>query len=165
MLLGELTDSQPLNDRILFRVIGRSLSLQAKCMDSGLRPNLFIQNYALMYYFIRFFKKKTRHHFIGALNAYAYTNEDDTRAFINLRLNVFGVRPYANVDDNNEIIPSEAIRMLADNYDNDSMLKLRYMMYKFVWQNVDDEHHVRQDKLNKEPLAHYLSDLHEDLCG
>ncbi|KAI8635759.1 hypothetical protein BD408DRAFT_438643 [Parasitella parasitica] len=38
------------------------------------------------------------------------------------------------------------------------------MMYKFVWQNVDDEHHVRQDKLNKEPLAHYLSDLHEDLC-
>jgi hypothetical protein len=65
MLLGELTDAQPITDRIMFRIIGRSVSLQTKCTDSGLRPNLYVQNYALIYYFINFFKRKTRHHFFG----------------------------------------------------------------------------------------------------
>ncbi|CAO0802404.1 unnamed protein product [Mucor circinelloides] len=118
-----------------------------------------------MYYFINFFKRKTRHHFFGALNAYAYTNEDDTRAFINLRMNVTGVCPYANLTENNEIIPSRARRMQADRFDNETNLKLKYMIYKYVWQNIDDENVVQQQRLNKEVFAHHLSDLHEDLCN
>ncbi|KAL9536569.1 hypothetical protein MBANPS3_012555 [Mucor bainieri] len=97
MLFGELTNAQPLTDRIMFRITGKTVSLQCKCTDSGLRPNLFVQNYGLMFYFINFFKRRTRHHSFGSLSAYAYTNEDDTRAFINLRMNVTGVRVSAHM--------------------------------------------------------------------
>jgi hypothetical protein len=79
-------------------------------------------------------------------------------------MNVTGVRPYANIDEDNNIIPSKAIRMTAEDYDNDRLVKLRYIIYKYVWQNIDNENIVRQEKLNKEPFAHYLSDLHDDLC-
>ncbi|KAL9557314.1 hypothetical protein MBANPS3_001468 [Mucor bainieri] len=116
-----------------------------------------------MFYFLNYFTRRTRHHFVGPLNAYAYTNEDDTRAFINLRMNVLKVRPYASVDDHNRIIPSNAIRMNSDDYENDTVFKLKYFIYLFVWQNIDDENWVRQERLNKEPFAHYLSDLFEDL--
>ncbi|KAG1089693.1 hypothetical protein G6F42_019910 [Rhizopus arrhizus] len=129
MLLGELTDAQPLTDKIMFRIIERTVSLQ------------------------------------WSLNAYAYTNEDDTRAFINFRMNVTGVRPYANLTENNEILPSRAIRTSADRFDNELNLKLKYMIYKYVWQNIDDENVVQQQRLNKELFAHHLSNLHEDLCN
>lgn len=182
MFLGELTDCQPLHEDLQFRIIGKSLSLQAKGLDSGLRPNLFVANYALMYYFIRFFKKKSRHHFVGktamvssysfllikllpgSLNVYAYMNDDNTRAFINLRMNVAGVRPYPNVDDNNNLIPSEAVRMTADKYDNKKLHKLKYMLYRYVWENIENEDMVEQEKLVKDSFAIYLSDLHDDLC-
>ncbi|KAI8637873.1 hypothetical protein BD408DRAFT_352863 [Parasitella parasitica] len=164
MLIGELTDSQPLTTDVKFRILGRSLSLQAKAQDSGLRPNLFVANYALMYYFLRFFKRKTRHHFIGSMNAYAYMNDDSTRAFINLGMNVTGVRPYPSVDEDNNLIPSDAIKMVADHYDNKYTTKLNYMLYKFVWQNIDNEEVVRQEKLTKESFAQYFSDMHDNLC-
>ncbi|CEP08535.1 hypothetical protein [Parasitella parasitica] len=98
------------------------------------------------------------------MNAYAYMNDDSTRAFINLRMNVVGVRPYPNVDDDNNLIPSTARRMHADSYDNKKLLKLKYMIYKYVWQNIDNEDVVIQDKLVKESFAHYFSDLHDELC-
>lgn len=49
--------------------------------------------------------------------------------------------------------------------DNELNLKLKYyMIYKYVWQNTDDENVVQQQRLNKELFAHHLSDLHKDLC-
>ncbi|KAF1807245.1 hypothetical protein FB192DRAFT_1273576 [Mucor lusitanicus] len=165
MLIGELTYAQPITDRIMLRIVGRTVSLQCKCTDSGLRPNLFVQNFALMFYFIKFLRRNTRDHFYGPLNAYVYTNEDDTRAFINLRMNVTGVRPYAALTtDDNEIIPSRATRMSADRFDNELNVKLKYMIFKYVWQNIDDENVVQQQRLNKELFAHHLSDMHEDFC-
>ncbi|CEP16784.1 hypothetical protein [Parasitella parasitica] len=38
------------------------------------------------------------------------------------------------------------------------------MIYKYVWQNIDNEDVVIQDKLVKESFAHYFSDLHDELC-
>ncbi|GAN02570.1 hypothetical protein MAM1_0024d02014 [Mucor ambiguus] len=137
MLTGELTNSQPLTEDLEFRIIGKSLSLQAKAMDSGLRPNLFVANYALMYYFIRFFKKKDE---------------------ASLRW------PFPNVDEDNNLIPSEAIRMVADNYDNKEAPKLKYMIYRYVWENLDNEEMVDPEKVVKESFARYLSDMHDDLC-
>lgn len=81
-----------------------------------------------------------------------------------MRINVIAVRPYVNVGDDDVIIPSEAIRMHADNYDNDKMVKLKYLLFKYVWQNIRDERFVKQEKLVTEPLAHLLSDLHDELC-
>ncbi|KAG1114520.1 hypothetical protein G6F42_014163 [Rhizopus arrhizus] len=100
----------------------------------------------------------------GSLNVYAYMNDDNTRAFINLRMNVAGVRPYPNVDDNNNLIPSEAVRMTADKYDNKKLHKLKYMLYRYVWENIENEDMVEQEKLVKDSFAIYLSDLHDDLC-
>lgn len=98
------------------------------------------------------------------MNVYGYMNDDHTRAFVNLRMNVVGVRPYPNVDDDNNLIPSDAKRMHADEYDNRANLKLKYMIYKYVWQNIDNEEIVEQEKLVKESFARYFSDLHDDLC-
>jgi len=79
-------------------------------------------------------------------------------------MNVTGVRPYANLTENNEILPSRAIRTSADRFDNELNLKLKYMIYKYVWQNIDDENVVQQQRLNKELFDYHLSDFHEDLC-
>ncbi|KAI8635881.1 hypothetical protein BD408DRAFT_438452 [Parasitella parasitica] len=101
---------------------------------------------------------------LGSMNAYAYMNDDSTRAFINLRMNVTGVRPYPSVGKDNNLIPSDALKMVADHYDNKYTTKLKYMLYKFVWQNIDNDEVVRQEKLTKESFAQYFSDMHDDLC-
>lgn len=98
------------------------------------------------------------------MNAYAYMNDDSTRAFINLRMNVIGVRPYPDVDDDNNLIYTDAIRMVADHYDNKAAVKIRYMLYKYVWEQIDNEDVVLQKDLVKESFALHLSDLHDDLC-
>ncbi|KAG1064077.1 hypothetical protein G6F42_027076 [Rhizopus arrhizus] len=79
-------------------------------------------------------------------------------------MNVPGVRPYANLTENNEIIPSRAIKMSADRFDKELDLKFKYMIYKYVWQNIDDVNVVQQQRLNKELFDYHLSDFHEDLC-
>lgn len=52
------------------------------------------------------------------MNVYGYMNKDHTRAFVNLKMNVVGVRTYPNVHDENDLFPSDAKRMHADEYDN-----------------------------------------------
>lgn len=79
-------------------------------------------------------------------------------------MNVTVVHPYANVNDDNEIIPSRTQRMIADRYHNEGYEKVRYIIHKYVWQNIDNENVVKQERLNKEVFAHYLDDLHGDLC-
>lgn len=91
-------------------------------------------------------------------------NTDRTRAFLNLRMNVVGVRPYPNMDDEDNLIQSEAIRMHADRYDNKKAPKLRYMLYRYVWEHIDDEVMIDQEQVRKESFTEYLSGLHEDLC-
>ncbi|KAL9536549.1 hypothetical protein MBANPS3_012570 [Mucor bainieri] len=135
--VGNLTDAEPLNDRI----IGQSISLQTKCTYSGLRPNLFVSNYALMFYYLEYFSRKTRHNFARPLNACVYTNEDDAFAFVNMSINFMKVRPYAIVHDNNNVISSAAIRINVEDedYENDSTLKLKQIIPLYIWQNIADE--------------------------
>jgi hypothetical protein len=58
------------------------------------------------------------------------------------------------------LIPPLAIKMKGEDYDNDRVIKLRYILYKYVWQNIDNGSVVRQEKLIINVLiAHYLSDL------
>ncbi|EPB89589.1 hypothetical protein HMPREF1544_03521, partial [Mucor circinelloides 1006PhL] len=55
--------------------------------------------------------------------------------------------------------------MSADRFDKELDLKFKYMIYKYVWQNIDDVNVVQQQRLNKELFDYHLSDFHEDLCN
>lgn len=65
MFLGELTDALVVPDTVIFRVIGKTISMEAKCLDSGTRFKLFTSNFALMYYMTDYFREDTRHKITG----------------------------------------------------------------------------------------------------
>ncbi|KAG1017034.1 hypothetical protein G6F43_014442 [Rhizopus delemar] len=69
MLLGETTDAI-ITAAPIFRINARSVVLESKCLDSGVRVKLYTSHPALMYYFIRFADIGTRHSFAGNSNTY-----------------------------------------------------------------------------------------------
>lgn len=64
MLLGELTDCT-ITAAPTFRITSKSVMLESKAIDSGMRVRLYVSNPALMYYFIRYCDIGSRHHFTG----------------------------------------------------------------------------------------------------
>ncbi|KAG1037782.1 hypothetical protein G6F43_012787 [Rhizopus delemar] len=151
MIIGEVTDAV-ITASPLFRINARSVTLESKCIDSGSRVKLYTSHPALMYYFIRFTDNGTRHSFAGrSLNVSAYTFDDSTKAFANIRLSVTDVRPILQVDDDGLVITTEARRIRTRDFSrNMNFLKMKFIVYK---------------GLNVEAFALQLSDMYEDLVG
>lgn len=96
----------------------------------------------------------------------AYSFDDSTKAFTNVRMNINEVRPLINIDDEGEVIPSNAVRMKEKDYSeiDNQFLKLNYSIYKWVFENIDNPKIVSNAKdLNIESFALQLHDMHEDL--
>ncbi|KAG0744629.1 hypothetical protein G6F37_013227 [Rhizopus arrhizus] len=148
MILGEVTDAI-ITSSPLFRINSRSVSLESKCIDSGSRVKLYTSHPALMYYFIRFADTGTRHSFAGSLNVSAYTFDDSTKAFANIRLSVTDVRPILQVDDDGLVITTQAKKIRSRDFPKTlNFLKMKFIVYK---------------GLNVEAFALHLSDMYEDL--
>lgn len=181
MLVGETTDAI-ISSAPIFRVNARTVVLESKCIDSGVRIKLFTSHPALMFYFIRFGAVGSRHHFvgkfdlyilkrwlikwkfIGSLNVSAYTFDDSTRAFANIRLSVTDAKPIIQVDDDGEIIPTLAKRVRTKEFQRThQFLKMKFVVYKHVWENIQDQNVVINRGLNSEAFALQLSDMYEDL--
>ncbi|KAI7868387.1 uncharacterized protein EV154DRAFT_540880 [Mucor mucedo] len=165
MLVGETTDAI-ISSAPIFRVNARTVVLESKCIDSGVRIKLFTSHPALMFYFIRFGAVGSRHHFVGSLNVSAYTFDDSTRAFANIRLSVTDAKPIIQVDDDGEIIPTLAKRVRTKEFQRThQFLKMKFVVYKHVWENIQDQNVVINRGLNSEAFALQLSDMYEDLVS
>ncbi|KAI9364547.1 hypothetical protein BD770DRAFT_313774 [Pilaira anomala] len=163
MLLGELTDCI-ITAAPVFRVTARNVMLESKAIDSGMRVKLYVSNPVLMYYFIRYCDIGTRHHFTGPLNVSAYTFDDSTRAFTSVRLSVDAVRPLANLDEEGHVIGTTARRIRAREFDRTHrFLKMKFIVYKYVFEHINDEETVMNRGLNVETFALQLSDMYENL--
>jgi len=182
MILGEVTDAI-ITSSPLFRINSRSVSLESKCIDSGSRVKLYTSHPALMYYFIRFADTGTRHSFagkkplsytsscmanqfsiVGSLNVSAYTFDDSTKAFANIRLSVTDVRPILQVDDDGLVITTQAKKIRSRDFPKTlNFLKMKFIVYKYVWENIHDSDIVFNRGLNVEAFALHLSDMYEDL--
>ncbi|KAG1450740.1 hypothetical protein G6F46_009366 [Rhizopus delemar] len=148
MIIGEVTDAV-ISASPLFRINARSVTLESKCIDSGSRVKLYISHPALMYYFIRFTDNGTRHSFAGSLNVSAYTFDDSTKAFANIRLSVTDVRPIFQVDDDGLVITTETRRIRTRDFPRTiNFLKMKFIVYK---------------DLNVEAFDLQLSDMYEGL--
>ncbi|KAG1050280.1 hypothetical protein G6F43_007439 [Rhizopus delemar] len=145
MLLGETTDAI-ITAAPIFRVNSRSVILKSKCLDSGVRVKLHTSHPALMYYFIRFTDIGTRHSFAGSLNVSAYTFDDSTKAFANIRLSLTAVRPVFQVDDDGMVISTFARRIKVKGFPRTSQF-------------------LKMKCLNVEAFALQLSDMYEDLVS
>jgi hypothetical protein len=61
--VGQLTNA----NTTMFRIIGRVISLDTKCADTGSKVKIFVTNYAIMYYILNYFHPNTRHKLTGKL--------------------------------------------------------------------------------------------------
>lgn len=64
MLRGELTDAF-VTMAPMFRVTAKNITMESKCMDSGVKVKLFAVHPAMIYYFIRFCTISSKHFFMG----------------------------------------------------------------------------------------------------
>ncbi|KAG1051330.1 hypothetical protein G6F43_006456 [Rhizopus delemar] len=149
MIIGEVTDAI-ITASPLFRINARSVTLESKCIDSGSRLKLYTSHPALMYYFIRFTDNGTRHSFAGrSLNVSAYTFDDSTKTFANIRLSVTDIRPVLQVDDDGLVITIETRRVRTRDFPRTmNFLKMKLIVYK---------------GLNVEAFDLQLGEMYEDL--
>ncbi|OBZ80329.1 hypothetical protein A0J61_11623 [Choanephora cucurbitarum] len=79
---------------------GQSITLEANGTDTSLRMNFMVSNnnFAMMYYFSRFFKLRSSHRVVGALHVSAYTFDDANRAFASIRVGVQSVAPIRKIN-------------------------------------------------------------------
>lgn len=101
---------------------------------------------------------------IGLASSSAFTFNNTTRAFCSTRINMNAIRPIAMVDDNNRVIATNARKMKAKDFDNRKHKKLQYLLFKYVWEHIDNKNVVEQRNLNKEAFVYALINLHDELC-
>lgn len=101
---------------------------------------------------------------VGSLNVSAYTFDDSTKAFANIRLSVTDVRPILQVDDDGLVITTQAKKIRSRDFPKTlNFLKMKFIVYKYVWENIHDSDIVFNRGLNVEAFALHLSDMYEDL--
>lgn len=94
----------------------------------------------------------------------AYTFDDSTRAFSSVRLSVNAVRPLVNMDEDGNVIGTTARRVSVQDFERSHLfLKLKFIVYKYVWEHINDEDIVINRGLNVETFALQVSDMYETL--
>ncbi|OBZ80164.1 hypothetical protein A0J61_11787 [Choanephora cucurbitarum] len=118
---------------------GQPITLEAKGTDTSLRMNFMVSNnnFALMYYFIRFFKLRSSHHVVGALHVSAYTFDDANRAFASIRVGVQSVAPIREIDFRGNTtgfgIADGCVPVDEENAPpNREYAKLKFIIFKYV---------------------------------
>ncbi|KAI8326711.1 hypothetical protein EDC96DRAFT_534558 [Choanephora cucurbitarum] len=136
----------------------QSLTLEAKGTDTSLRLAFMVTNgnYPLMYYFLR------------TLNVSAYTFDDSVRAFASIRVGVQAIAPIREVDFQGNISgfgPDQGcIPITEENAPlNREYVKLKFIIFKYVWENWNNETLVRKRESLKESFTDYLEGLYDDL--
>ncbi|KAI8332183.1 hypothetical protein BD560DRAFT_341301 [Blakeslea trispora] len=163
MLFCEITDAN-IYAEPFFRITGRTASLESHCMDSGSRVKLYMNHPALMYYFIRFGGIDTRHCISSALHVSAYTFDDSTIAYANIRVSVVDIKPIWQVDDDGNVIRSAAKKVKTREFPrNREFVKMKFIVYKHIWEHIGESKVVNQKNLTVEPFALELSDMYADL--
>lgn len=94
----------------------------------------------------------------------AYTFDDSTRAFASVRMSVNGIRPLPNVDEEGTVLPTLATKVrLRDFQRSQQFLKMKYIVYKYVWENIDNNTIVTGRGDNIDAFALEVSSMYEDL--
>lgn len=171
---------------------GQSITLEAKGTDTSLRMNFMVSNnnFAMMYYFVRFFKLRSSHCAIGksskfqqlflifinlflqlgALHVSAYTFDDANRAFASIRVGVQSVAPIREIDFHGNTtcfgIADGCIPVDEENTPpNREYAKLKFIIFKHVWENWSNEALVRKRENLREAFTDYLEGLYDDLSN
>jgi hypothetical protein len=147
-------------------------------LDFGVRAKLYTSHPVLMYHFIRFAdigfvgNSNTYTHqdfwlsivIIGSLNVSVYIFDDITKAFANIRLSLIIVRPVFQVDDDGMVISTLARIIKVKDFPRMSQFfKMKFIVFKYVWEHINDNEVVISRYLSVEALALQLSDMYEDL--
>ena len=94
----------------------------------------------------------------------AYTFDDSTRAHANIRVSVVDIKPNFQVDDDGNVIRTAARRIKAREFPrNRKFVKMKFVVYKHIWEHIRDARVVNQRNLVAEPFALELSDMYADL--
>lgn len=180
------------SENAMIRVISaQSITLETKGSDSSLKINFMVNNnnYPMMFYFLRFFKKGSTHRIIGklplqgsntkhlqfnqvsltgALNVSAFIFDDSTRPHASIRVGVESVSPIRELNFDGTIIggtiplgviPIDGVVAPPGR----EYKKMRFILFKYTWENWDNKNLVSSNNAIKEAFSEYLEDLYEDL--
>ncbi|KAI8354637.1 hypothetical protein BD560DRAFT_319194, partial [Blakeslea trispora] len=161
---------------------GQTITLEAKGTDTSIRINFLVSNnnYAMMYYFLRFFKMRTAHRVLiliitnvfdlqkGSLNVSAYTFDFATRAFAFVRVGVQSIAPFREVGFQGNISDfGQEHGCFPVNEENappnSKYSKLKFILFRYVWENWSNETLIKRRETLREPFTDYLDGLYDDL--
>ncbi|KAI8349041.1 hypothetical protein BD560DRAFT_427578 [Blakeslea trispora] len=124
------------SENAIIRVVSaQSITLEAKGSDSSLKINFMINNnnFPMMFYLLRFFRKGFTHRIIGNLFLEISIDKFDTIGSLNVSAYMFddSTRPQAST--------------------------------RYTWENWDNKNYVASNNSIKKAFADHLEDLYEDL--
>lgn len=90
--------------------------------------------------------------------------DDASKAFVSMRMIVDAARLLPNVDNDGNVIRTLATRVRVKDFPCYQLFKkMKYIIYKYVWENVSNEQMVIGCGLNVETLALEVNDMYENL--
>ena len=100
----------------------------------------------------------------GEVNVSAFTFEDSTKAFASIRMRVNGVRPIRQVTEDGDVVPNAAFFVDSSDYSLDHpFFKLKFMIHKHVWENINDTQLVMFRGTTQEIFAVSLAEQYDNL--
>ncbi|KAI8321178.1 hypothetical protein EDC96DRAFT_539571 [Choanephora cucurbitarum] len=148
----------------------QSLTLEAKGTDTSLRLAFMVinGNYPLMYNFLRYFKLRKAHKVSGTLNVSAYTFDGSVRAFASIRVGVQAIAPIGEVNFQKNISsfgPDQGCIPITEKNAplNGEYVKLKFIIFMYVWENWNNETLVRKRESPKESFTDHLEGFYDDL--
>ena len=107
--------------------------------------------------------KSCKHDILGQLGISAYTFDDSNRAFASVRVGLRRIRPIFRQEDDGTIRKTEATMVEEDVGTSNEPLKLKFILYKYVFENWEDETKVNPRRVFKENFARQLQNMFDAL--
>jgi len=97
------------------------------------------------------------------LGVSAYTFDDSNRAYASVRVGLRKIRPIFDQNEDGVIRRTDATLIEEDAGNSLTSVKLKFILYKYVFENWEDEVKVSSRRIQKEAFGRQLSALFDSL--
>ncbi|KAI9330708.1 hypothetical protein BD770DRAFT_453394 [Pilaira anomala] len=133
------SDSCHITGNVIITVNARSIRAEVRASDSGVNLKIYAVGLRLIYYLVRFGLSGSVHNITGQLGISAYTFDDSNRAFASVRVGLRRIRPIFRQEDDGSVRRTAARMVEEDVGTSNEPLKLKFILYKYVFENWEDE--------------------------
>lgn len=175
-MLSVNSDALTITGPVILTVNSRSIRAEVRASDSGVNLKIFAVSLRHIYYLVRFCLLGTKHNvtgmkkkkkfyiteglmifILGQLGVSAYTFDDSNRAYASVRVGLRRIRPIFEQNEDGSITKTDAMAVDEDSGNPVVPLKLKFILYKYVFENWEDENKVSARRVQKEAFGRQLA--------